>query len=137
MVLDTNVVVAGLRSPAGASAAVLRLLRRNRIEAVANVALVLEYEAVCQAPEHREAAKLSADEVSFFLDALAAVIRPVDTRFLWRPQLRDPGDEFVLEAAVNGQAEAIVTFNLRDFAAAVRFGVEVITPRELVRRIEE
>ncbi len=65
------------------------------------------------------------------------MVEPVESHFMWRPQLRDPGDEFVLEAAANGRADAIVTFNGRDFGKAPSlFGVEVLTPVEAVRRIE-
>ena len=68
--------------------------------------------------------------MDIFLDAIAALVDPVDTHFLWRPQLRDPADEMVLEAAVNGQAHAIVTLHVRDFgAAAARFGVSLLLPR--------
>jgi predicted nucleic acid-binding protein len=70
------------------------------------------------------------------IDALIAMAEPVPTHFLWRPQLRDPNDEMVLEAAVNGRAEALVTFNVRDYGiAASQFGVEVLLPREAIARI--
>ena len=61
---------------------------------------------------------------------------PVETHFLWRPRLRDPADEMVLEAAVNGQANAIVTFNLRDYGAMPKdFGIEVLLPRDALKRL--
>jgi putative PIN family toxin of toxin-antitoxin system len=135
-VLDTNVVVAAMRSPTGASAALLTAARRSELTMLANVALALEYEAMCQLAEHRLAAGLDLDQVSIFIDAVLAMIEPVETHFMWRPQLRDPADEFVLEAAVNGQAAAIVTFNRRDFGAAPsRFGIELLTPAEATQRI--
>ena len=97
----------------------------------ANVALMLEYEAVCSRAAHRTVAGLTRGEAAIFLDAIAALVDPVDTHVLWRPQLRDPADEMVLEAAVNGQAQAIVTFNVRDFGtAAAQFGVDLLLPRE-------
>jgi putative PIN family toxin of toxin-antitoxin system len=135
-VLDTNVIVAAMRSPRGASAALLIAARRFELALVANVALALEYEAVCRLAEHRLASGLNETEVGLFLDAVLAMCEPVETHFIWRPQLRDPADELVLEAAVNGSANAIVTFNARDFGAApVAFGVEVLSPRETLRRI--
>lgn len=131
LVLDTDVVVAGMRSPAGASAAMLLAALEKRVTLCANVALMLEYEAVCMRAVHRSAAGLSVKEVGVFLDAIAALVEPVETHFLWRPQLRDPADEMVLEAAVNGNAEAIVTFNLRDYeSAAGTFGVQLLLPRD-------
>jgi predicted nucleic acid-binding protein len=75
--------------------------------------------------------------VEVFVDAVIAMVEPVETHFLWRPQLRDPNDEMVLEAAVNGQADALVTFNVRDFGTPERFGVEVLLPRQAIKRIKE
>ena len=135
-VLDTNVIVAAMRSPTGASAALLMAARRNQIVIVANVALALEYEATCGRAEHILASGLSAAQVGIFLDAVIAMAEPVETHFLWRPQLRDPADELVLEAAVNGQAAAIVTFNQRDFGTVpLQFGIEVLLPRMALLRI--
>lgn len=79
---------------------------------------------------------LSEAEVEILMHALCAVAEPVKTRYLWRAQLRDPADEMVLEAAVNGRADALVTFNRRDFGrAAERFGVAVLSPPEALRRL--
>ena len=125
-----------MRSPTGASAALLMAARRSEVTLLANVALALEYEATCQLPEHRLAAGLDLDGVEIFIDAVLAMVEPVETHFMWRPQLRDPADELVLEAAVNGRAEALVTFNRRDFGAVpVGFGIDVLTPAEAIRRI--
>ena len=86
--------------------------------------------------EHRLAAGLSGDDLQVFLNALAALVTPVEPWFLWRPQLRDPGDELLLETAVNGQAIAIATFNRRDYLpAASLFGLEILLPSELIRRM--
>ena len=75
--------------------------------------------------------------MDIFLSALVAMAEPVETHFLWRPQLRDPNDEMVLDAAVNGRADAIVTFNLRDYGTApAQFGVKVLLPREAIARIK-
>lgn len=136
LVLDTNVIVSAMRSPQGASAALLMAARRGRITLVANVALALEYEATCSLAEHRLASGLDLDQVGIFVDAVVAMADPVESHFIWRPQLRDPGDELVLEAAVNGHAGAIVTFNLRDFGAVPpRFGIELLMPAEALRRV--
>ncbi len=136
LVLDTNVVVSAMRSPRGASAALLVAARARKIALLANVALALEYEATCQLADHRLAAGLNIDQVEIFVDAVLAMIEPVESHFLWRPQLRDAADEFVLEAAVNGKADAIVTFNLRDFGRAPeRFGIQLLLPMDALRRI--
>jgi len=136
LVIDTNVVVSAMRSPKGASAALLMAARRGKITLVANVALALEYEATCRLAEHRLASGLDLDQVAIFVDAVIAMADPVESHFIWRPQLRDPGDELVLEAAVNGRADAIVTFNLRDFGLVPqRFGIDLLAPAEALRRI--
>ncbi|HXA77651.1 MAG TPA: putative toxin-antitoxin system toxin component, PIN family [Candidatus Acidoferrales bacterium] len=136
-VVDTDVIVAAMRSPGGASAAILRTARNGRVTLLVSVPLGMEYEAVCSELEHRLAAGLSEREVEIFLDAVLAMAEPVKTHFLWRPQLRDPGDEMVLEAAVNGRANALVTFNVRDFGTVpARFGIKLMVPREAIARIK-
>ncbi len=102
-----------------------------------SVALALEYEAICTLAEHRLASGLSAAETAMYVDGLIAMAEPVKTFFRWRPQLRDPSDELVLEAAVNGQSDAIVTFNESRLREARNFGVEVIRPGEALRRIKK
>ncbi len=135
--MDTDAVVAAMRSPTGASAAIVRAVRQNRAALLLSVPLAMEYEAVCRRPEHRIDAGLSERQVEIFLDAIVAMAEHVPTHFLWRPQLRDPNDEMVLEAAVNGRAEALVTFNVRDYGtAASQFGVEVLLPREAIARMK-
>src|SRR5215475_5327630 len=125
-----------MRSPNGASAEILRRARQGRVTLLVSVPLAMEYEATCSEAEHQLAAGLSEREVEIFLNAVMAMAEPVRTHFLWRPQLRDPGDEMVLEAAVNGQADALVTFNVRDFGSVPeRFGIEVMIPREAIRRV--
>ena len=137
LVLDTDVIVAALRSPRGASAALLRAIRQGRATMLLSTTLLLEHEAVCQREEHRSAAGLTMADVEAFLDGLAVLAEPIVVHFLWRPQLRDPGDEMVLEAAVNGQALAIVAFNHRDYGdAPSRFGISLLLPAEALRRIE-
>lgn len=134
--LDTNILVAALRSSVGASRQLLQMLVNDEYEVVASVAMMLEYEAVLKRPAQLAAFRLDSVEIDTFLDGLATMLIPITPFFLWRPQLRDPADEHVLEAAVNGQADAIVTFNLRDFKPAARFGLEVLKPGEAVYRIQ-
>ena len=135
--MDTDTVVAAMRSPGGASAAMIRAVRRKHATLLLSVPLAIEYEAVCRRSEHREASGLSGQQVEIFLDAIIAMGEPVPTHFLWRPQLRDPNDEMVLEVAVNGRADALVTFNVRDYGTApAQFGVAVLLPREAIARIK-
>lgn len=135
VVLDSSVVVSAFRSKHGAANAVLELVASRRIVPLATPALFLEYEDVLKRPEQRSVTGLSVLDVDRALAALAAAVEPVDVRFAWRPQLSDPDDEMVLEAAVNGRADALVTHNLRDFAdVAPRFGLLVVSPADLLRR---
>src|SRR5580704_7764310 len=116
VVLDTSVVVAALRTRSGAGNAVLRLVATGRLVVLATPPLFVEYEDILHRPEQRLAHGLSPVEVDEFLAELAALIEPVEVHFQWRPQLPDPNDEMVLEAAINGQADALVTYNVADFA---------------------
>ena len=110
-------------------------------ELLASVPLIIEYEAVLTRPEHLNASSLTSRQVNEVLDALVKVSIPVPLRFLWRPRLKDPADEMVLETAVNGAADWLVTFNLRHLADAAReFGIHVAGPcdaRKEIRRHEK
>lgn len=103
--------------------------------ALATPALFLEYEEVLMRPEQRASHGLRIRQVEGFLAALASAVEPVAVHIAWRPQLRDPADEMVLEAAINGRADAIVTFNVKDFIPAGRFGISVVRPADLLNRI--
>ncbi|WP_075289673.1 putative toxin-antitoxin system toxin component, PIN family [Pararhizobium arenae] len=129
VVLDTNILVAGLRSRNGASFGVLSLVADRVIIPLVTTTLFLEYEAVLKRPELRGMTNLSVADMELFLRELAALAKPVDVHFSWRPQSSDPADEMVLEAAVNGRADALITHNLKDLAeAAARFGIPAVLP---------
>ncbi|MGH9614082.1 MAG: PIN domain-containing protein [Bryobacteraceae bacterium] len=101
-----------------------------------SVPLMLEYEAVLTRPEQLNNNGLTVEDANVVLDALAAVIEPVTLRFLWRPQLKDPGDEMVLDTAVNGYADRLATFNVRHLSqSAMRFGIRAKPPGEIWREI--
>lgn len=137
IVLDTSVLVAGLRTRLGAGNAVLRLVAERRLVALATPPLFLEYEDVLKRPEHRLVHGLALEAIEEFLAELAALIEPVEVHFQWRPQSRDPNDEMVLEAAINGQADALVTYNVADFAGpAERFGISVLHPADLLKKVK-
>ncbi len=137
MILDTDVIIAAIRSTKGASAEIIRRVLRGEMHIELTVAMVLEYESVATREEHLQAGELTAAEALWLIDALAALADPVDIHFRWRPQLRDADDEMVLEAAINAQNRTIVTFNTRDFAmAADRFDVHLATPREILEKLK-
>ena len=138
VVLDTDVLVAAIRSDQGASRQLLLAALDRRLVTLVSVPLMLEYEAVLTRQEHLTAARITADDVNAVLDALAAVIEPVRLAFLWRPRLKDTADEMVLETAVNGTADRLVTFNLKHLGeAAWEFGVIAMTPGEAWREMVE
>ena len=138
VILDTSVLVAGLRSQLGASHQVLIAVAKGRVQPLVSTAVFLEYEAVLMRPEQRLATGMNEDDVRGFLAALASAAEPVEISFRWRPQLRDPADELILEAAVNGQALAIVTHYVKDFEpATTRFGIRTLTPALLLRELEK
>jgi putative PIN family toxin of toxin-antitoxin system len=134
-VLDTSVIVAGLRSRRGSSFQLLRRVEQGALTPVLSVALVLEYEAVLK--REAEQMDLTHQDVEDFVDSLCTAGDLRKVHFLWRPQLRDPNDEFVLEVAVESGCGVIVTHNVRDFSSAERFGVRVARPGELLRTMGE
>jgi putative PIN family toxin of toxin-antitoxin system len=138
VVLDTSILVAGLRSQLGASNRLLTLVAEGRCVPLVTTAVFLEYEAVLLLPEHRLATGMSERDVAGLMAAFASAAEPVDVHFMWRPQLSDPADELILEAAVNGQAEAIVTHNARDFHPALRmFGIPVKAPSQVLKELSK
>ena len=138
-VLDTNVVVAAVRSPKGASAEILRMTLLKKVDVVCSVPLFLEYESVLKRPEHLLASGLLRPElVDRFLDSFLLHTEPVSVSYLWRPQLSDPADEMVLEAAVNGRADWIVTHNVRHFfAPAKKFNFGVAAPAPILHKLHK
>jgi putative PIN family toxin of toxin-antitoxin system len=134
LVLDTCVIVSAFRSREGASFRLLQLLREGRYTAVATPTLVFEYESVLMRPQQRTAHGLSDELLEDAICGLASLMEAVQVDYQWRPQLTDPDDEMVLEAATNGRAYGIVTHNVRDFLpAAEQFGVRVVTPGGIIR----
>jgi putative PIN family toxin of toxin-antitoxin system len=135
VVLDTNVIVSGLRSQRGAAFRVLSLVGSGTFEHCMSVALAFEYEDAVKRPE--SGIRLPHAAVEDVLDFLCGSARRVKIHFLWRPTLLDPKDDMVLEVAVHGGCESIVTYNVRDFRGSERFGVRAIRPRQFLSMIGE
>ncbi len=135
VVIDTNVVIAALRSKRGASSKLLSLIGTQKFEIHDSVPLVLEYEDVIR--RQRTVVGLSQDDVSVLIDTLCSMAHHHDIFFLWRPSLPDANDELILELAVSAQCNYIVTHNTIDFKGAERFGINVVTPGEFLKIIDE
>ena len=136
--MDTCVVVTAFRSRNGASRVVLDWVGDRLLVPLLTPALLLQYEDVLKRPEQLRASRLTPEQVNEILAALASAAEPVTIHYTWRPQLRAAGDELVLEAAVNGRADALVTYNVRHFAeAAARFGVRLVRPVEMLKEIRQ
>jgi len=131
IVLDTNVLIAALKSSRGASFRLLSLVEHGLFTLHVSTPLVSEYEAVLK----RGITSLSAEEIDDVIDFLCsrAVLNKIF--YLWRPVLKDPDDDFVLELAVKAHA-AIVTWNVADFKHAARFGIAVLNPRDFLASLE-
>lgn len=135
IVLDTNVLIVGLRSRTGASFRLLSMLGGSAFEISVSVPLVLEYEAV--AKEQARELGLAHRDVDDVVDYLCSISHQCQIFYLWRPFLRDPKDDMVLEVAVEAGCEFIVTHNLRDFVGIDRFGLRAVTPGEFLRILEK
>lgn len=135
VVMDSNVLVSALRSKRGPSFALLSLVGTGKFDISLSVPLVLEYEQVLR--RSRWENRPSWSYVADVLDYLCEVGRKHRIHFLWRPRERDPKDDMVLEVAVAGECDCIVTYNKKDFAEAASFGLELLTPKEFLAKIGE
>ena len=133
VVLDTSVLVAALRSRLGASFELISRLGSGTFEVAVSVPLVLEYEDALL--RHVVASPFTENDVRSLIDYVCDVAIQQAVFFLWRPLLRDAGDDLVLELAVAARCEAIVTHNVRDFRGAEKFGVDVLTPGRFLQQL--
>lgn len=135
IVLDTNVLVSALRSRLGASFKVLGLVGRGKFEICLSVPLVLEYESAAKST--CRSVGLRHSDIDDILDYMCGVGEHREIFYLWRPFLRDPSDDMVLELAVESECDYIVTHNTKHFEGVNQFGVMAITPQQLLLRIGE
>ena len=133
IVIDTNVIIAGLRSRNGSAFRLLELVGSGQFNIHLSVPLVLEYEEVLlrQLPN----LTINASDIQNFIDFHCAVASHHQIFFLWRPYLRDPKDDMVLELAVKAECDSVVTYNTRDFAGIEQFGISAVTPAEFLDSI--
>ncbi len=135
IVLDTCVFISALRSRQGASFKLLSVIGNEEIDLYLSAPLVLEYEAV--AKRFSRTIGLTHSNIEDIIDYLCTIGKHRQVHFLWRPNLKDSGDDFILELAVESGCNYIVTHNLKDFVGSEKFQVEVVTPQKLLRIIGE
>lgn len=134
IVIDTNVFISALRSKEGASYRLIEAIGTGKFGIFISVALVFEYEDVAKRDRSVQIRHSTIDDI---LDYLCLVGLETEIFYLWRPFLKDPKDDFVLELAANSHADFIVTFNKRDFRGVECFGIEILSPKEFLKQIGE
>jgi len=133
IVLDTNVLVSALRSRLGASFRLLSLLGHKDFEINVSVPLIFEYEYAAKGMAQE--AGLTHQDIDDVLDYVCQTANRRQIYFLWRPFLKDPRDDLVLELAIEASCDFIVTHNTRHFIGTERFGVKAITPQQFLKII--
>jgi len=134
VILDTNVLYAGLYSSEGVSYQILRAIERGQIQIVISTSLLFEYEDILNRKKSELA--LSEQQIEAILDNVCRLSVHQRIYYLWRPFLKDPKDDHILEAAVASQTKIIVTHNIRDFKGIDKFGIRAITPKQLLKEIK-
>lgn len=133
VVIDTNVLVAALRSRRGASFRLVQRLGSPQFRPVISPPLCLEYEDV-----FRRSGLLpgqTAEDIGDFLDYFLSECVECRIHFLWRPHLPDPKDDLVLELALAGNAPFIITHNTRHFPGLDALGIQAVTPDDFLSRL--
>lgn len=133
IVIDTNIIYSGLYSSAGASFRILKLMRAGKITPVLSTTLIFEYEEVLK--RNKDILSLSEEEIDLFIDNICNFSEKQKIYYLWRPYLRDPKDDHILELAVASKIKYIVTYNIKDFKGSDKFGIDIIKPNELLEII--
>jgi putative PIN family toxin of toxin-antitoxin system len=135
IVVDTNVLIAALRSNKGASYKLIKLITSGKFELNISVPLILEYESI--AKRYQDETNLTSQEIDDIIDYVCSKANEREIYYLWRPHLKDPKDDMVLELAVAGGCSHIITFNIKDFTNIAVFGIEAIGPKEFLQIIGE
>jgi len=135
IVIDTNVVLSAVRSRQGASHKLLTKLGDEHFVVCISVPLVLEYEATLQKVQWP--GKPNNKTIEDILDYLCLIGEAVKPPYLWRPMAKDPKDEMLVELAVAGDCDRIITFNKRDLADVLGLGIKLQTPGEFLQEMED
>ena len=133
IIIDSNVILSGLKSKNGYSYKLLELIPKNIFEIAISVPLILEYELVLI--NNIKLLELNKNDVENFIDYICRVSKHTKIYYLWRPFLKDPYDDHLLEVAVASSSDYIITFNLKDFKGIEKFGIKTLTPKEFIKKI--
>lgn len=132
IVIDTNVIVTGLRSKRGASYKLLTMLKDFRWQVNVSTTLILEYEEILR--REQTAIGLSNQDIDDFLDGICHISKHRDIFYLWRPAANDPDDDFLIDLAVASQADFLITYNPRDVKHIRQFGIETVSSKEFLQK---
>ncbi len=135
IVIDTNVLLAGLRSKRGASYKLLTILNSERWQLNISTTLVIEYEEILK--REKDQLTLTFEEIDDVIEGICSIANLCDIFYLWRPLASDPDDDFLIDLAVGCQADFIITYNQKDLQAAKKFGIGVVTPKEFLQQVGE
>jgi putative PIN family toxin of toxin-antitoxin system len=135
IVVDTNVLVSGLRSSLGASYKLLSILNDRRWQVNVSTALLFEYEEILKGAS--KDLGLTLQEVDLAIAAICNIANFHPIFFLWRPMIKDADDEFLIDLALKAQADFIITYNQRDLQPVERFGIQVVTPKQFLQIVGE
>ena len=135
IVIDTNVLVSGVRSNRGASYKLLSILNDARWQINISTALVYEYEEILKGAS--KGLGLTMQDVDLAIAAICNIANHHSIFFLWRPMARDPDDDFLIDLAFKAQVDFIITYNQKDLRAVERFGIQVVTPKQFLQIVGE
>lgn len=130
IILDTNILFSGLYSSNGASFQILKLIESGQLKPIISTALLFEYEDVLK--RNQTKLILEDDEINIILDNICSFGIFQKIYYLWRPYLKDPKDDLVLEVAVASKTPIIVTHNTKDFIGSNKFGINALPPKQLL-----
>ena len=135
VVIDTNVMVAALKSKRGASFKLLSIIDQEKFQISISVPLIIEYEYALKRTDLN--ILLTESEIDDILDYIGKIADKREIFYLWRPYLKDPKDDMVLELAVESESDYIITYNQKDFQGVSKFGIKILTPKAFLKKIGE
>lgn len=135
IVLDTNILISGLRSSRGASYKLLTILNDQRWQLNISTTLIFEYEEILN--REKKLLTLSDEDINNLIEGICSIANKRRIFYLWRPTARDPNDDFIIDLAVESEADFIISYNQQDLKPAEQFGIRVVSPKEFLQIVGE